>query len=303
MSQIELFGNQSPFDAIKRIEDGIEVWYGRDLMPLLEYTRWSDFEPVIKRAMISCQNTGNTLSEHFSGISLKSTGGRSASDWRTTRLGAYLTSMNGDPSKSGVAAAQAYFAIRTHQAEQYLQAPPEVDRLKELELQVRLAEVNARVRIAEIDLEREKLHLSASQPKQTPKEPTPTKRPTEKKTAKQIIKELPPEPPPSCRIKIQGDPMVALQQFVDECLEITLNWGDRLTNEEIHQAYVEYCEATYSPQHGYPRFVSKLKDLVPECHQPRRRKTASEDSDSGRSWVPAHWVKLKIKAHPRVMAG
>ena len=173
--------------------------------------------------------------------------------------------------------------------------------LRKMELQVRIEE--AQTRRLEIELEREKLHLNASQPKQAPKEPTPIKKPVEKKTAKQIVKELPPEPPPSCRIKIQGDPMLALQQFVDECLEVTLNWGDRLVNEEIEKAYAEYCYATYSPQFGGPKFISQLKELLPGCHQPRRRMTMFENPSPDRGWVPAHWVKLKIKAHPRVMAG
>lgn len=38
-------------------------------------------------------------------------------DFHLTRFAAYLVAMNGDPNKSEVAAAQAYFAIRTREAE------------------------------------------------------------------------------------------------------------------------------------------------------------------------------------------
>ena len=47
------------FEDIKHIrEDGSEYWSARELAPALEYTQWRNFENVIKRAMIACENSG-----------------------------------------------------------------------------------------------------------------------------------------------------------------------------------------------------------------------------------------------------
>ena len=48
------------FDDIIHIsEDGeMEFWYARELQPLLGYSRWENFELVIKKAMVSCENAG-----------------------------------------------------------------------------------------------------------------------------------------------------------------------------------------------------------------------------------------------------
>ncbi len=42
---------------------------------------------------------------------------RSIEDYELSRFACYLVAMNGDPRKSAIASAQAYFAIRTRQAE------------------------------------------------------------------------------------------------------------------------------------------------------------------------------------------
>ncbi|HCL79655.1 MAG TPA: DNA damage-inducible protein D, partial [Synergistaceae bacterium] len=43
----------------------IEFWYARELMPLLGYERWENFENAISRAIESCETSGVTLSDHF----------------------------------------------------------------------------------------------------------------------------------------------------------------------------------------------------------------------------------------------
>ena len=108
---------QSPFDSIKRIgEDGAEYWSARDLMPLLGYDRWENFSQTIERARIAAEVQGYKADGLFRGVTKKGAG-RPQQDYELVRFAAYLIAMNGDPRKSEVAAAQAYFAIKTREAE------------------------------------------------------------------------------------------------------------------------------------------------------------------------------------------
>lgn len=105
------------FESIRRKdEQGNEFWYARELMPILGYIRWDRVPDVIDRAKIACQNSQNLVSKHFSEEARKS-GGRDGQDFRLSRYGCYLVAMNGDPRKPEIAAAQSYFAIKTHEAE------------------------------------------------------------------------------------------------------------------------------------------------------------------------------------------
>lgn len=111
--------SQSPFDRIRRVDpDGSEWWSARDLMPLMGYTKWQAFEVPLNRAMKSAEAQGVNVENNFTG-SRKVSGGRGPSqfDYRLTRFACYLVAMNGDPNKPEVAAAQAYFAVRTREAE------------------------------------------------------------------------------------------------------------------------------------------------------------------------------------------
>lgn len=107
----------SPFDAIKRTTtDGQEYWSARDLMPLMGYGTWERFQNPLERARKSAENQDQGDQFRRSAKSPE-TGGRERIDFHLTRFAAYLVAMNGDPNKAEVAAAQAYFAIRTHEAE------------------------------------------------------------------------------------------------------------------------------------------------------------------------------------------
>lgn len=62
--RIEQIKNQ--FDnAIQVTEEQIEYWYARDLMKLLGYTEWRNFEKAIKRAIISCETSNISSGDHF----------------------------------------------------------------------------------------------------------------------------------------------------------------------------------------------------------------------------------------------
>lgn len=113
----------APFDRIKRTRlDGSECWSARDLCKLVEYETWRNFAAAVDRAKIACENSGFAAQDHFVGVSnmveLGSGSRREVEDFELSRFAAYLTVMNGDPRKPAIAAAQAYFAIRTNQAEQ-----------------------------------------------------------------------------------------------------------------------------------------------------------------------------------------
>ena len=54
------------FEDIKQIRaDGTEFWSARELAPALEYTKWENFQNVIKRAMIACENSGHSVEDDF----------------------------------------------------------------------------------------------------------------------------------------------------------------------------------------------------------------------------------------------
>jgi DNA-damage-inducible protein D len=60
--------NRLSFEALERTNiHGAEYWSARDLQPLLGYSQWRRFEDAIKRAMTSCEQSGNPISNHFAG--------------------------------------------------------------------------------------------------------------------------------------------------------------------------------------------------------------------------------------------
>lgn len=118
MSEIDhISGDQSPFDTIRRVTpEGREWWSARELMPLLGYDSWRRFADAINRAKIAAHNSGRDVTSLFAGA-VKKSEGRDAEDYHLARFACYLIAMSGDPRKSEVAAALAYFAIRTREAE------------------------------------------------------------------------------------------------------------------------------------------------------------------------------------------
>src|SRR5690625_4731338 len=111
----------SPFDAIKRTrlgEDGAEYWSARDLMPLMGYSAWRNFEVPLHRAIASAENQGVDVDSNFARSRKVVTEGKMPQvDYLLSRFAAYLVAMNGDPNKPEVAAAQHYFAVKTREAE------------------------------------------------------------------------------------------------------------------------------------------------------------------------------------------
>ncbi|MFY2788502.1 phage antirepressor KilAC domain-containing protein [Rhodococcus sp. MALMAid1271] len=107
----------SPFDQTRQIAaDGTEYWSTRSIQDQMGYPTWQHFEAVLERAMNAASNQGYDVDSLFT-VNREKTGGRTRMDYNVTRFAAYLIAMNGDPRKTEVAAAQAYFAIRTREAE------------------------------------------------------------------------------------------------------------------------------------------------------------------------------------------
>ena len=109
------------FEDIKQIrEDGTEFWSARELAPVLEYTKWENFQNVIKRAMIACENSGHLVEDDFPEVRKIVDAGiasKPVKDYELTRYACYLIVQNGDPRKEVIALGQTYFAIQTYRQE------------------------------------------------------------------------------------------------------------------------------------------------------------------------------------------
>ena len=100
--------NNKSFEDIKHIdENGVEFWYARELMPILQYSNWQNFEKIIDKAKTSCENSGISVLDHFIDVSktIKMPKGaeKTILDYELTRYACYLIAQNGDSRKSNCA--------------------------------------------------------------------------------------------------------------------------------------------------------------------------------------------------------
>ena len=110
------------FEDIKHIdENGIEFWYARELMPVLQYAKWQNFKKIIDKAMIACKNSEISIEDCFTDISKPIISGKGKQelieDYKLTRYACYLIAQNGDSRKKVIALAQTYFAVQTRKQE------------------------------------------------------------------------------------------------------------------------------------------------------------------------------------------
>lgn len=134
------------FEDKAHAEGDVTYWYARDIQPLLEYSRWENFENIIEKAKTACTLSGQSVGDHFRDVTkmieigsdiTKTT--REIKDLILTRYACYLIAQNGDPKKEAIAFAQSYFAVQTRKQEL-------------LENRIRLAErIQARAKLTETE--------------------------------------------------------------------------------------------------------------------------------------------------------
>lgn len=114
--------HHTTFDGIRHLDEaGNEFWQARQLAKVLEYSEYRHFVPVIERAKVACQTSGQQVSDHFEDalgmVSIGSGAQRPVDDVRLSRYACYLIVQNGDPSKPVIANGQSYFALQTRRQE------------------------------------------------------------------------------------------------------------------------------------------------------------------------------------------
>ena len=114
--------NETVFEDIKHSDEyGNEYWLARELMKALEYSKWSNFVSVIKKAKSACELSGKIVYEHFTDAGKLSKRNNNAivkiEDFKLSRYACYLIVQNADPRKEVVALGQTYFAVQTRRQE------------------------------------------------------------------------------------------------------------------------------------------------------------------------------------------
>lgn len=143
MDKQSIIQYKTSFDAIASYiegEDGkekVEVWFARDLMSQLGYSKWENFQTAIGRAIDSCRTQGIDAEDYFRSvrrtIELGNDATRDVEDYMLTRYACYLIAQNGDPRKEQIAFAQSYFAVQTRKAELIEERLNHISRLETIE--------------------------------------------------------------------------------------------------------------------------------------------------------------------------
>jgi DNA-damage-inducible protein D len=122
------------FEKLKKVNEyGQEYWMARQLSKVLEYAEFRNFLPVIEKARIACENSGQLVADHFvemhEMVPIGSGAERKMSSLALSRYACYLLVQNADPTKSVIANGQTYFALQTRRQE--LADDEKFQRLKE----------------------------------------------------------------------------------------------------------------------------------------------------------------------------
>lgn len=122
------------FESIVCDYNGIECWSAREIQKLLGYSKWENFEKVIEKAKIACENAGEEIINHFPDVKkmvvIGSGAEKQIDDMLLTRYACYLIAQNGDSRKEEISFAQNYFAVQTRRAEIIEQRILDYERVK-----------------------------------------------------------------------------------------------------------------------------------------------------------------------------
>ena len=90
--------SKEDFESIKHMdENGVEFWYARELMIVLEYKQWRRFEQVIERSKEACKNSNINIDDHFADVGKIVKAGvtnKDIGDIKLTRYACYLIAQN-----------------------------------------------------------------------------------------------------------------------------------------------------------------------------------------------------------------
>ena len=122
MQEFNEKSNITTFEEIKHIDElGMEFWFARELMPILQYSKWENFKKVIEKAMVACENSGISAKNCFPDVRKPIISGKGKEelieDYKLTRYACYLIARNGDSKKKVIALAQTYFVVQTRKQE------------------------------------------------------------------------------------------------------------------------------------------------------------------------------------------
>jgi DNA-damage-inducible protein D len=124
MQQLEAVKRQTP--------KGVDYWMAREIVAVLGYTAWENFENVIEKARASFLAGEEEPSHHILETKIMMGVGKGAMrevrDHFLDRAACYLIAMNGEPSKPEIAAAQRYFAVQTRRMEENEQLANDTER-------------------------------------------------------------------------------------------------------------------------------------------------------------------------------
>ena len=97
------------FESVKHIDElGNEYWNARELMNILQYCNWQNFEKIIYKAKVTCENSSISPLEHFIDVSktivMPKNASKNIKDYKLSRCLFYLI-------------AQTYFVSQTRKME------------------------------------------------------------------------------------------------------------------------------------------------------------------------------------------
>jgi hypothetical protein len=137
--------HESPFDSIRQVDGrGNEFWWARELMPMMRYKSWQKFDGVISIAKENLETVTDSVIDHINPtdkvVKRPQGGGSTQSDYKLSRLACYHIALCCDSrGNDAVKMAKHYFAVKTREAETVI--PAQNDRIRELELRLKIAEL------------------------------------------------------------------------------------------------------------------------------------------------------------------